>query len=156
MVPVPIPYVLTDSYLESEFGRTAGCGSLFRKYFSLNRVLPTHSRSIYEFQANTIDGVPVKLEKYRGQVMVVVNVASKWGKTKVHSNYQCCGSMTFWCGSGSVDPCLWLVDPDLLFSSLTFKIANKNNFFFLIFFLLLFEGTFTSFFKDKKSKRVTK
>jgi hypothetical protein len=28
----------------------------------------------------------------------------------------------------------------------------KNNFFCL----LLFEGTFTSFFKDKKSKRVTK
>ncbi len=27
---------------------------------------------------------------------------------------QCCGSMTFWCrsGSGSVDPCLWLLDPD--------------------------------------------
>ncbi len=26
--------------------------------------------------------------------------------------YQCCGSMTFWCGSGSGDPCLWLTDPD--------------------------------------------
>ncbi len=25
---------------------------------------------------------------------------------------QCSGSMTFWCGSGSEDPCLWLVDPD--------------------------------------------
>jgi len=27
---------------------------------------------------------------------------------------QCCGSMTFWCGSGpgSADPCLWLTDPD--------------------------------------------
>jgi hypothetical protein len=27
---------------------------------------------------------------------------------------QCCGSMTFWggSGSGSADPCLWLVDPD--------------------------------------------
>ncbi len=29
---------------------------------------------------------------------------------------QCCGSMTFWCGSGSgfgsADPCLWLMDPD--------------------------------------------
>ncbi len=28
----------------------------------------------------------------------------------VHSKYQCCGSMTFWCGSGSgsgsADPCL--------------------------------------------------
>ncbi len=25
---------------------------------------------------------------------------------------QCCGSMTFWCGSGSADPCLWLMNPD--------------------------------------------
>ena len=27
---------------------------------------------------------------------------------------QCCGSMTFWCGSGSgsADPCLWIMDPD--------------------------------------------
>ncbi len=25
---------------------------------------------------------------------------------------QCCGSMTFWRGSGSADPCLWLMDPD--------------------------------------------
>ncbi len=26
---------------------------------------------------------------------------------------QCCGSVTFWCGSGgSADPCLWLMDPD--------------------------------------------
>jgi hypothetical protein len=27
---------------------------------------------------------------------------------------QCCGSMTFWCGSGSgsADPCRWLMDPD--------------------------------------------
>ncbi len=24
---------------------------------------------------------------------------------------QCCRSMTFWCGSGSGDPCLWLMDP---------------------------------------------
>ncbi len=28
--------------------------------------------------------------------------------------WQCSGSMTFWCGSGSgsADPCLWLMDPD--------------------------------------------
>ncbi len=25
---------------------------------------------------------------------------------------QCSGSMTFWCGSGSADPCLWLMGPD--------------------------------------------
>ncbi len=25
---------------------------------------------------------------------------------------QCCGSVTFWYGSGSADPCLWPMDPD--------------------------------------------
>ncbi len=28
------------------------------------------------------------------------------------SRNQCCGSMTFWGGSGSGDPCLWLMDPE--------------------------------------------
>jgi hypothetical protein len=28
------------------------------------------------------------------------------------SFFQCSGSMTFWCGSGSADPCLWQMDPD--------------------------------------------
>jgi hypothetical protein len=27
-------------------------------------------------------------------------------------NDQCCGSMTFWRGSGSEDPCFLLMDPD--------------------------------------------
>jgi hypothetical protein len=43
---------------------------------------------------------------------------------------QCCGSMTFWCGSGSPDPCLWLMRIRiLLVSSLTFKMPTKNKFF---------------------------
>ncbi len=81
--------------------------------------------------------------------------------------HQCSGSMTFWrgSGSGSADPCLWLMDPDpdsapapdairiLLFSSLTFKMPPKNDFFKTFFCIVLFEGTFTSFFKDKTSKR---
>ncbi len=29
-----------------------------------------------------------------------------------HRLHQCCGSMTFWGGSGSADPCLGLMDPD--------------------------------------------
>jgi hypothetical protein len=34
-------------------------------------------------------------------------------KFQIRKN-QCCGSMTFWCGSGSgsADPCIWLMDPD--------------------------------------------
>ncbi len=31
-------------------------------------------------------------------------------RTKVRN--QRCGSVTFWCGSGSADPCLRLMDPD--------------------------------------------
>jgi hypothetical protein len=45
----------------------------------------------------------------------------------------------------------------LLYSSLTFKMSGKKLIFEPNFFCLLhFEATFTSFFKDKKSKRVTK
>jgi len=40
--------------------------------------------NIYQFSATDIDGQKVDLSKYAGQVCVVVNVASKWGKTKVN------------------------------------------------------------------------
>ncbi len=83
--------------------------------------------------------------------------SSSWhailGRSILH---QCCGSMTFWCGSGSADPCLWLMDPDpVLFSSLTFKMPTKKYLFKKkkLFCLLLFEATFALFFKDKTSKR---
>jgi hypothetical protein len=42
------------------------------------------------------------------------------------------------------------------FSSLTLKMPSKTNFKKTFFSLLIFEGTFTSFFKDKKSKRSQK
>jgi hypothetical protein len=46
------------------------------------------------------------------------------------------------------------MDPDPAIFVIDLQDANENKFFF--FCLLLFKGTFTSFFKDKKSKRVTK
>ncbi len=56
-----------------------------------------------------------------------------------------------------LDPCLWLMDPDSdpdpAFSSLTFKTPTKNKFKKKFFCLLLFQVTFSSFFKDKKSKK---
>ncbi len=69
---------------------------------------------------------------------------------------QFCGSMTFLCGSGSADPCFWLMDPDsdpaifiIDLQDTNKKLIYKKKFFCI----LLFKGTFTSFFKDKKSKR---
>uniref|UniRef100_A0A8D2ZR25 GPX4 peroxidase n=1 Tax=Scophthalmus maximus TaxID=52904 RepID=A0A8D2ZR25_SCOMX len=35
------------------------------------------AKSIYEFSAKDIDGNEVSLEKYRGSVCIIVNVASK-------------------------------------------------------------------------------
>ncbi len=42
--------------------------------------------------------------------------------------FQCSGSVTFWYGSGSSDPCHRLTDPNvvLLFSSKTFKMPTKK------------------------------
>ena len=37
--------------------------------------------SIYDFEVTTIDGRPQRLEAYRGQVMLIVNVASRCGYT---------------------------------------------------------------------------
>jgi hypothetical protein len=50
---------------------------------------------------------------------------------------------------GSADP-----DPAIFVSDL--EDGNKNIFFFYVFCLLLFEGTFTSFFNDKSHEEVTK
>ncbi len=47
-------------------------------------------------------------------------------------------------------------DPDPAIFVIDLQDAKKTNLFFKFFCLLLFEGTFTSFFKDKKSKRSNK
>jgi glutathione peroxidase len=39
------------------------------------------ARSIYDFQAHAITGEPVPLSKFRGQVVLIVNVASECGYT---------------------------------------------------------------------------
>lgn len=42
--------------------------------------------SIYDFQANNIDGNGVDLEKYRGKVVVILNVATNWGLANTNYN----------------------------------------------------------------------
>ncbi len=61
-------------------------------------------------------------------------------------NVLCCGSMISWygSGSGSISP---MYDPDP--ANIVSDLQNANKFFWL----LLFEGTFTSFFKDKSKKK---
>ncbi len=80
---------------------------------------------------------------------------------------QCCGSMTFWCGSGSADPCLGLMDPDpdsdpdadpdTSFFIIGLQDANKKLICFLKVFLhitfLRYRYFYIIFQKDKKSKR---
>lgn len=42
------------------------------------------AKSVYEFTVNDINGEPVSLEKYKGHVLIIVNVASKCGYTNNH------------------------------------------------------------------------
>ncbi len=49
-----------------------------------------------------------------------------------HSFLQCWGSVAFWCGSGSPDPYLLLLDPSLFFN----EIKDAKKLFFSKFFLI--------------------
>ena len=46
------------------------------------------SRSIYDFQMRDIDGKNVKLKRYKGSVLLVVNTASKCGYTPQYESLQ--------------------------------------------------------------------
>jgi len=67
-------------------GGIAGCFAFSRQFSAKATSDPALARSIYEFSGKTLEGGLVNLDKYRGKVLVVVNVASKWGKTKVNYN----------------------------------------------------------------------
>ncbi len=68
---------------------------------------------------------------------------------------QCCGSMTFWRGSGSGCGSMPLINGSVSFylHHWPSRCQQKTKFFKKFSCVLLFEGTFTSFFGDKKVKK---
>ena len=50
-------------------------------FFSLILIAGDKEKSFHDFTVNTIDGKEVKLEQFKGKVLLVVNVASKGGYT---------------------------------------------------------------------------
>ena len=43
---------------------------------------------VYDFTVNTIDGSPLRLDRYRGQVLLIVNVASRCGLTPQYAELE--------------------------------------------------------------------
>jgi len=58
-------------------GSGSSCSAANRFIVDPNLCDPTKAENVYAFRANDIDGNMVDLERYRGHVMVVVNVASE-------------------------------------------------------------------------------
>ncbi len=75
---------------------------------------------------------------------------------------KCCGSVTFWYGSGSADPYNWVTNPDsdlapiLLFSSVTFKMSTKEVFFPKLFAFYFFKVHLHPSSKTKSHEEVKK
>lgn len=49
---------------------------------------PLKEKSIYEFTMKSIDGTDVKMEEYKGKVLLIVNVASQCGYTPQYEGLQ--------------------------------------------------------------------
>jgi glutathione peroxidase len=54
----------------------------------MSKQQPLSEKSIYDFVMKDIDGGEVKLEQYRGKVLMIVNVASKCGFTPQYAGLQ--------------------------------------------------------------------
>lgn len=56
--------------------------------YALMAVAPVSANSLYDFTMNNIDGKPTSLKKFKGKVVLVVNVASKCGLTPQYESLQ--------------------------------------------------------------------
>ncbi len=69
-----------------------GCGTAFAIYHGhyAERTIDASiaARSFYDFKVKDIDGNDVKLDKYKGSVLLVVNTASKCGYTPQYEGLQ--------------------------------------------------------------------
>ncbi len=81
--------------------------------------------------------------------LIILNVIAQQGlQLGTDLSNQYAGSVTYWYGSRSLDPYAELWIRILLLSLVAFKMPTK-----IIFCLLLFEGTYTLFLKDKSHKK---
>lgn len=86
-----LPVFLTPAVLATTCKVTASCSTdtcsadKIMEGTLVNPESPKEASSIYDFQARDINGEIVSLEKYKGHVCIIVNVASQCGLTK--NNY---------------------------------------------------------------------
>ena len=51
--------------------------------FVVKQLLMGQNLDFYNYEAKSIDGEIIKMEKYRGEIILIVNVASKCGYTPI-------------------------------------------------------------------------
>ena len=54
----------------------------------LNKTMPDNSKNFFDFKINSINGDELNLSKFKGKVLLLVNVASKCGFTKQYNDLQ--------------------------------------------------------------------
>src|SRR3954453_8863708 len=66
----------------------ASLGGMLFYHHHIENTVEAKSKSVLDFKMRDIDGKDVKLKKYKGDVLLVVNVASKCGYTPQYEGLQ--------------------------------------------------------------------